>query len=71
MRSNGRGDDAASLGHARVMRTTPDALLVTIDSVGRQWVPRSVVHDDSEVYDDGHEGELVVKQWWARKEGLV
>lgn len=31
------------------------------------YVPKSVIHDDSEVYAKGHEGKLVVKNWWANK----
>ena len=37
------------------------------------WVPKSVIHDDSEVYDmkDGAgPGKLVVLRWFAEKEGL-
>jgi hypothetical protein len=35
------------------------------------WVPRSLISDNSEVYDDGHEGTLVIPEWWAVQEGLV
>ena len=34
-------------------------------------IPKSVLHDDSEVYESGTEGELVVMRWWAQKEGLL
>ena len=33
-----------------------------------QWIPRSVIHDDSEVYGREHTGKVVVMQWWAEKE---
>lgn len=33
------------------------------------WVPKSAVHDDSEVYKDGDEGTLIVKDWLAEKRG--
>jgi hypothetical protein len=35
------------------------------------WVPHSVIHDDSEVYDakGNNEGKLVVQRWWADKQG--
>jgi len=33
------------------------------------WVPKSVLHDDSEVWKKGDEGDLVVKHWWAEKNG--
>lgn len=35
------------------------------------WIPKSVLHDDSEVYEANTEGELVVMRWWAKKEGLL
>ena len=40
------------------------------DLDGEMWIPKSVVHDNSEVYDVKHEGDLVVQSWWARKNGL-
>ncbi len=35
------------------------------------WIPKTVVHDDSEVYKDGDSGTLVVKDWFAEKRGWV
>lgn len=37
------------------------------------WIPKSVVHDDSEVFDakNNARGKLVVKHWWAHREGLA
>jgi hypothetical protein len=40
---------------------------------GREfWVPKSCVHDDSEVYDaeDNAIGSLAIKRWFALKEGI-
>ena len=34
------------------------------------WVPKSVIDDDSEVYKADTDGDLIVAEWWARKEGL-
>lgn len=40
-------------------------------SSGREaWVPKSQIHDDSEVWEDGKEGTLVVSIWFAEKEHL-
>lgn len=73
-----RFDDGGSepfvIGAARVTASTAKALKVRLDPssvLGAQeiWLPKSVVHDDSEVFDDGGEGELVVQRWFARKEG--
>lgn len=33
------------------------------------WIPFSQVDDDSEVYQKGDEGTLIVSDWWAEKEG--
>jgi hypothetical protein len=35
------------------------------------WVPKSMIHDDSEVYKAFTEGNLIVRRWWAEKKGLV
>lgn len=35
------------------------------------WVPKSQVHEDSEVYKAGDTGVLVVSSWWAEKAGLA
>jgi hypothetical protein len=32
------------------------------------WIPKSIVHDNSEVYKDGTEGTLIVAAWFAEKE---
>lgn len=46
------------------------AILVD-DGVGfEQWVPKSVIDDDSEVWQKGQEGDLVVAGWWAKQHGL-
>jgi hypothetical protein len=58
-----------SFDDVKCIRETPKALLVVIED-DEMWVPKSVVDDDSEVYAEGHEGTLVVHEWWAQKEGL-
>lgn len=65
-------DDACSLGDGKVVRATAKALLVQLETGDEVWIPRSVLHDNSEVYDDAEnrEGEVVVKQWFADREGL-
>lgn len=55
---------------AKCVRETEKALLVELETGEERWVPKSVVHDDSEVYEEGGEGTLVVQEWWAEKEGL-
>jgi hypothetical protein len=50
----------------------PKALLVDIDGE-KIWIPKSQIHDNSEVYDaDEHsEGELVITEWIAKQKGLL
>ena len=31
------------------------------------WVPKSVLHDDTEVREKDDEGDLVVKLWWVER----
>lgn len=65
-------DDAYSLGQGKVLRETDKAILFENTDDKQLWVPKSVIHDDSEVWadaDDKREGELIVKQWWAEKNG--
>jgi len=34
-----------------------------------EWIPISQIDDTSEVYKEGTEGDLVVTDWWAEKQG--
>jgi hypothetical protein len=54
---------------ARCIRETAKAIQVDIDG-DLKWIPKSCVHEDSEVYAKDHEGELIVAGWFAEKEGL-
>lgn len=53
-----------------VLRETDDAILVQFDNQ-ELWVPKSVIHDDSEVYEMGCDGTLIIAEWWAEKKGLA
>jgi hypothetical protein len=67
-RERGR-DVTAAIDGVRCLRASKFALFVRVPSGGdgravQFWVPQSVVHDDSEVYAEGHEGLLVLREWW-------
>lgn len=66
------GKGPTSLGQGSIVRETDKAMLVELDSGDEVWVPLSVIHDDSELYQgcEEDEGELVVEEWFADKEGL-
>jgi endo-beta-N-acetylglucosaminidase D len=49
---------------------TEKAILVEIEG-DKYWVPKSQVHEDSEVNEKGDEGILITTRWWAEKEGLA
>jgi hypothetical protein len=78
---NNAGREPCDVGHAECTAETERAINVTIrDGLrpgvrGRSlWVPKSVIHDDSEVYgftDDSGTGRLIVYRWFAEKEDLV
>jgi len=64
---------AFEIGYAKVLRETSAAILVQVGDY-EYWVPKSVVHDDSECWsakDGQNEGKLIVADWWASKEGLA
>jgi hypothetical protein len=64
-------DTGHSLGVVTVLRETDRAILVEGKDLDEEtWIPKSMVHEDSEVWKDGQEaGELVVKTWFARERG--
>ena len=49
---------------------TDKAILVNIEGKDK-WVPISQIDDDSEVYQKGDTGALIVSEWWAVESGLV
>lgn len=64
------GDEVVTLNGVACIRGTEAALLCRID--GKEvWIPRSHVDDDSEVWEPGQEGDLVISEWIATQKGLV
>ena len=53
-----------------VEKETEMAILVEIEG-DKYWLPKSQIHEDSEVKEEGDEGTLVTTHWWAEKEGLT
>ena len=61
-----------TIEEAEAVKQTPDALLIHSDNLPEDlWFPRSQIDDDSEVYELGHKGDLVVSEWIAIQKGLV
>lgn len=59
---------------SKCIKSTDKAILVFSEEdpiAGQVWIPQSQIHDDSEVYENGDEGTLVVNMWWAEKQGWI
>ena len=62
--------EAVEIDDVTVETETDLALLCIID--GRQrWIPKSVLHEDSEISCAGDSGTIVLMRWFAEKEGLI
>jgi hypothetical protein len=78
VRRDDGSDEPFVVGAASVVGSSAKALRVKLEAssvLGAKefWIPKSVVHDDSEVYDalNNARGELIVQRWFAIKEGWV
>lgn len=69
-----------SIGYAECLKETEKAILVRVgenpnfegfDGSFELWVPQSQVDEDSEVWQEGDAGVLVLSEWFAQKEGLT
>jgi hypothetical protein len=47
-----------------VIRESETAILVAIDRE-EVWIPKSQIHDESEIKGDGQTGTLIVNWWFA------
>ena len=61
--------DEVSLDVEEVIAETDKAILVRFDD-RELWVPKSQVSDNSDVYEKGDSGNLIISPWFAEKEGL-
>lgn len=71
-RSN-QGETGFYLGEGQLLKATEMAILVEVEG-DEIWIPKSQIHDDSDVWDDVHdgtEGAVFVSLWWAEKQGWL
>lgn len=71
-------DKKVDLPGVEAVRETTKALLCYLPAEKGKprrelWIPKSAIHDDSEVYDtrENNHGKLVVHEWFAEKEKLI
>lgn len=56
---------------AKCVRESGSGRALLVDINGEEhWIPKSLIHDDSEVYKPNTEGTLVIPTWFAEKEGI-
>lgn len=54
-----------------VRNESDDAIEVELDDGRRFWIPKSTVHDDSESYEMGTDGTLIMAEWMADSKGMT
>lgn len=64
-------NEPVAIPDCTVERESESAILVRISGVATVWIPKSQIHDDSEVYESGTEGTLVIPEWLAVEKGIV
>ena len=65
-----RGAEPTHIGDGECIAETPKAILVRLAGTSfERWIPKSQLHDDSEVFEKGGKGRVIVKLWFAEKEG--
>lgn len=63
-------NEGTIIGDAKVIRETDKAILVILEDDREVWIPKSVIHDNSEVWSEQNgSGMLVVAAWWAERNG--
>lgn len=61
-----------AIKNCAIVKQTPNAILVESDELDESlWVPQSQVSDDSEIWQEGESGTLLITEWFAKKSGLT
>lgn len=65
-------DDRVCLGYGRSLYVTERAIKIYLNEYDDEvWFPHTHIHDDSEVWEAGQEGEVVVTKWIAEQKGYA
>lgn len=69
------GKPCVEIEDVTCIRETDKAILCKIEDEDYdgddQWIPLSQVHDNSEVYQNGDEGKLIITKWIATQKGFI
>ena len=60
---------AVELTDVEAKKETEKAILCDIDGK-EMWIPKSQIDDDSEVFEEGHYGTLIITDWIAEQKEL-
>lgn len=70
----GRNSEPTTIDDVTCDYETENAISIVIQDRGGttgMWIPKSQIHDDSEVYEAGTRGKLIIPEWLAVEKGLV
>lgn len=63
---------SCTIKNTKAIRDSGRALLVEIPGHSDPiWIPQGQIDEDSEVWRDGDEGDLVITEWIAEQKGLL
>jgi len=61
---------AITFENVKIVRATGAAVWAEFANGRREWIPISQVESDSEIWDEGEEGTLVISDWIASQKSL-
>lgn len=61
------------LDDCTIVRETDKAILVRIGDQddNEVWIPKSQIHDDSDIWKEGESGRLIITEWIAKQKGFL
>jgi hypothetical protein len=63
-------DEYETFPNVKCVAETSKAIKAELEDGAQHWIPKSMLSDDSEVYEEGTDGKLIVKSWFCEKEGI-
>lgn len=63
--------DPVEIDGCKCIKASDLAILVRVQDDLEVWIPQSLIHDDSEVWEEGDEGVLIIPEWFASQRGLI
>ncbi len=64
------GEDVAQVPFAELLHQTELAVLIRCEDGEKFWIPKKWVSAETEMFNKGDVGTLVIARWWAVENGL-